>query len=93
LADRPKLTAADGWLICEVCHKAKSRRETFERMRTDGGGKRHAEHVRVMAAKMDGIELEPTRKMQGRGFPKGNRKLQSRGFPTKAERQAARLSR
>jgi hypothetical protein len=88
LADRPRLTANDGWLICEVCHKAKSRRETFERMRTDGGGKQHAEHLRAMAAKLEGIEMEPTRgKMQGRGFPKGNRKIQSRGFPTKAERR------
>jgi hypothetical protein len=92
--DRPPLTAADGKLLCEDCHKTKTRREAFERMRTDGGGKRHAEHVRAMAAKLEGIEIEPTRgKMQGRGFPKASRKLQGRGFPTKEERQAARLSR
>jgi hypothetical protein len=87
VADRPKLIANDGWLICCECHKAKTRREAFERMRTDGGGRQHAEHLRAMAAKLEGIEIEPTRgKMKGRGFPEVSRKLQSRGFPTKAER-------
>jgi hypothetical protein len=91
VADRPPLTANDGWMICEVCHKAKTRREAFERMRTDGGGKQHAEHLEIMEAKLMGIELEPKRgKLKGRGFPKASRKLQGRGFSTKAERQAFR---
>jgi hypothetical protein len=87
--DRPRLTASDGWLLCDVCHKTKSRREAFERMRTDGAGKQHAEHLEAMEAKTMGIKLEPKRgKMKGRGFPKENRKLKGRGFPTKAERQS-----
>ena len=86
--DRPPLTAADGKLLCEDCHQAKSRREAFERMRTDGGGKRHAEHLEAMAAKLEGIEhLPPRGKMRGRGFPKGCRKIKCRGFPTKEDRQ------
>jgi 5-methylcytosine-specific restriction enzyme A len=40
--DRAKLTAADGWLLCQVCHARKSKREAFERKRTDGAAKRHA---------------------------------------------------
>ena len=40
--DRAKLTAGDGWLLCRVCHAAKSKREAFERKRTDGAAKRHA---------------------------------------------------
>jgi hypothetical protein len=92
--DRPPLTADDGKLLCEDCHKDKTRQEAFERKRTDGAGKIYAEHLRVMAAKLEGVELEPTRgKLNGRGFPKTARKLQSRGFPTKAERQAARAGR
>ena len=88
MRDRPPLTAADGWLICETCHKAKTRREAFERMRTNGAGKDYADHLETMEAKMMGIELEPKRgKLQGRGFPKTSRKLQGRGFPTKEERQ------
>jgi hypothetical protein len=86
--ERPPLTANDGWLICEVCHKAKTRREAFERMRTNGAGKDYAEHLEAMEAKMMGIELDPKRgKLQGRGFPKTSRKLKGRGFPTKEERQ------
>ena len=40
--DRRKLTAADGWLLCRTCHLAKSRREAFERKRTDGAARYHA---------------------------------------------------
>jgi hypothetical protein len=40
--DRAKLTADDGWLLCQACHTRKSKREAFERKRTDGAAKRHA---------------------------------------------------
>lgn len=40
--DRSKLAADDGWLLCRPCHVAKSKREAFERKRTDGAGRFHA---------------------------------------------------
>jgi hypothetical protein len=40
--DRVKLTAADGWLLCRACHVKKSKREAFERKRTDGAARYHA---------------------------------------------------
>lgn len=87
VADRPPLTVNDGWLICEVCHKAKTRREVFERMRTNGAGKQYADHLEVMAAKAEGTEPTPARgrKIPGHGFPKG------RPFPSRGKRQHATI--
>lgn len=92
--DRPPLTASDGKLLCEDCHKDKTRREAFERMRTDGAAKLHAAHLEAMAAKATGIEPTPTRmaKMPGRGFPKGKRAFpKGRPFPSRGKRQHATI--
>ena len=81
--DRPPLTAADGWLICVDCHKAKSAREARERARTDGAAKIHAAHLAALAAKLEG-DVETVAKPK-RTWP--TQKLKSRGFPKKEDRQ------
>jgi 5-methylcytosine-specific restriction endonuclease McrA len=79
--ERHPLTSADGWLICEVCHKAKSAREARERARTDGAAKIHAAHLAALSAKLEG-SVETVAKPK-RTWPTQKMK----GFPTKEERQ------
>ena len=81
--DRPRLTAADGWLLCDACHKAKTRREAAERAKTDGAAKQHAAHLAVMAAKCGG-DIEKVSKTKKK-WPTQN--IKSRGFPTKEKRK------
>ena len=83
LKDRHPLISADGWLICEVCHKAKTRREAFERMRTNGAGKGYADHLEAMEAKRGGAAEDAAKPK--RRWP--TQKLKGRGFPTREERQ------
>jgi len=92
--ERPPLTANDGWLICEVCHKAKTRQEAFERKRTDGAGRIYAAHQAALAAKAEGMEPTQTRgkKIPGHGFSKGKRAFpKGRPFPSRGKRQHATI--
>jgi hypothetical protein len=81
--ERHPLTSADGWMICDVCHKAKSAREARERARTDGAAKLHTAHLAAMEAKCGGA-VDMADKLK-RTWP--TQKLKGRGFPTKEDRQ------